>query len=154
MKKEIIKAVTQQVINMLYNDIIEDNGTESFECWCVGGEVFVDNDPELDEDDVLRATRLMQNIAPFVDELTTAIDKNMDGWKEPIPNYFLDYTEKNDDTGRKVSKLTEYSDYATAKTDFNRIKKRKYVVHAVIKDTITGKVVCEYPTPLVLNNNK
>lgn len=37
---EIRKAVTQQIINMLENDIINENGGESFVGWLEDGEVF------------------------------------------------------------------------------------------------------------------
>ena len=33
-EKAVITAVTQHYINMLYNNIIEDNGVEAFEGWC------------------------------------------------------------------------------------------------------------------------
>jgi len=60
-----IKAVTNQLINMMYNDIIEENGIEGFEGWCADGEVF-DTLPEEYFDD---AMRLMKQVAPLVDDL-------------------------------------------------------------------------------------
>ena len=38
--KEIKNAVTQQIINMLENDILNENGGESFVGWLEDGEVF------------------------------------------------------------------------------------------------------------------
>lgn len=38
--KEIRNAVTQQIINMLENDILNENGGESFVGWLEDGEVF------------------------------------------------------------------------------------------------------------------
>ena len=38
--KEIRNAVTQQIINMLENDILSENGGESFVGWLEDGEVF------------------------------------------------------------------------------------------------------------------
>lgn len=60
-----VKAVTQQVINMLINSIVEDNGTESFEAWCENGSVFSDHPTYKDA-----CTRLMKQVAPVVDQLT------------------------------------------------------------------------------------
>ena len=37
---EIRNAVTQQIINMLENDILNENGGESFVGWLEDGEVF------------------------------------------------------------------------------------------------------------------
>ena len=39
-KQEIKNAVTQQIINMLENDILNANGGESFVGWLEEGEVF------------------------------------------------------------------------------------------------------------------
>ena len=39
-KQEIKNAVTQQIINMLENDILNENGGESFVGWLEEGEVF------------------------------------------------------------------------------------------------------------------
>lgn len=60
-----IKAVTNQLINMLYNDIIEDNGTEPFEGWCADGEVFEDLPSEYFDE----AMSLLKEVAPMVDDL-------------------------------------------------------------------------------------
>ena len=38
--KEIRNAVAQQIINMLENDILNENGGESFVGWLEDGEVF------------------------------------------------------------------------------------------------------------------
>ena len=60
-----IKAVTGQLINMLDNDIMRDNGIEGFEGWCADGEVFEDLSGEYFEE----AMRLVKDIAPLVDNL-------------------------------------------------------------------------------------
>lgn len=60
-----VKAVTQQVINMLTNSVIEDNGTESFEGWCENGDAFNLHGAYLEE-----AVKLMKEVAPIVDQLT------------------------------------------------------------------------------------
>lgn len=61
-----VKAVANQVINMLTNNILEDNGTEPFEGWCEDGEVFNGMAPEYKEECVA----LMKEVAPIVDDLT------------------------------------------------------------------------------------
>lgn len=61
-----IKAVTGQLVNMLINDVINNNGIEGFEGWCADGEVFEDLHGEYFEE----AMRLVKEIAPIVDTLT------------------------------------------------------------------------------------
>ena len=66
-KSEIKIAVVGQLVNMLTNDILYENGTECFEGWCADGEVFElngCNDKEVDECMVL-----VREIAPIVDDL-------------------------------------------------------------------------------------
>ena len=65
MHQVAVRAVANQLINMLTNNILEDNGTESFEGWCEDGEVFNDH-PSYKEECVA----LMRKVAPLVDELT------------------------------------------------------------------------------------
>jgi len=60
-----VKQVTQQLINMLQNNIIEDNGTESFESWCESGAVFAEH-PSYEAECI----DLMEKVAPLIDELT------------------------------------------------------------------------------------
>lgn len=67
-KKEVIKAVTEQLINMLYNNTIEENGAEGFVGWCEDGEVFALN--EMSEDDVESCMDLVNEISPLVDKLS------------------------------------------------------------------------------------
>lgn len=61
-----IKAVTGQLVNMLVNDILHNNGIEGFEGWCADGEVFEDLHGEYFDE----AMRLVKEIAPIVDTLT------------------------------------------------------------------------------------
>lgn len=65
MRQVAVRAVANQLINMLTNNILEDNGTESFEVWCEDGEVFNDH-PSYKEECVA----LMKEVAPIVDQLT------------------------------------------------------------------------------------
>lgn len=61
-----VKEVTQQLINMLTNNIIEDNGTEGFLGWCADGEVFNNlHGGYFDE-----AMKLATEVAPIIDALT------------------------------------------------------------------------------------
>ena len=61
--KAVVVAVTQHLINMLYNNVIEDNRVESFEGWCEDGDIF-------DEDSHDKCVKLMHDVAPLVNELT------------------------------------------------------------------------------------
>lgn len=62
-QKGAVIAVTQHYINMLYNNIIEDCGIESFEGWCTDGDIF-------DEDGREDCIELMHKVAPLIDKLT------------------------------------------------------------------------------------
>ena len=60
-----VLKVTEQLIGMLTNNIIEDCGTESFEGWCEDGAVFADA-PLYEEECIA----LMKEVAPIIDGLT------------------------------------------------------------------------------------
>ena len=62
-----VKAVADQLINMLTNNLIEDNGTEPFEGWCEDGNVFKDN---LRGEYFDEAVALMKEVSPLIDKLT------------------------------------------------------------------------------------
>ena len=66
-KKETILAVANQIQNMMYNDITNEYGVESFESWCADGEVF-ENDG-LNKEDVNECMTLVREVAPIVDNL-------------------------------------------------------------------------------------
>lgn len=65
-KDEVVKAVTEQVINMLENNVLHEYGTEGFLGWIADGEVYNFED----DDDFLSAMELSQEIADIVDNLT------------------------------------------------------------------------------------
>ena len=65
MKEEVIKNVIEQVIAMLGNDVLAENGLESFEGWCENGDIFETNRNE--------HIAVMKRIAPAVDNLTNII---------------------------------------------------------------------------------
>ena len=60
-QEEVKRLVTEQIINMMDNDILRDNGIEEFVGWCENGEVF-----DYDKDCI----ELMHKVADFVDNLT------------------------------------------------------------------------------------
>ena len=60
-KEETIKKVTEAVIGLLENDILQENNIECFESWCEDGEVFGEDE---------EAVSLMKEVAPLVDKLT------------------------------------------------------------------------------------
>lgn len=66
--KEIRNAVTQQIINMLENDILNENGGECFVGWLEDGEVFRLNG--MTEYEVAVAMSLAKSIN---DEVTTMV---------------------------------------------------------------------------------
>ena len=65
-REVIVKRVVNEVINMYFNNVIEDNGLESFEGWCENGDIF----SEMDKDEENECIAYMKEIAPIVDELT------------------------------------------------------------------------------------
>ena len=66
-EKEIKLAVANQIQNMMYNDITEGYGLESFEAWCDDGEVFEEEGMSKEEAEECMA--LVRKIAPKVDDL-------------------------------------------------------------------------------------
>ena len=62
-QKAVVIAVTQVLIAMLENNVINDNGVEGFEGWCEDGDIF-------DEDSHEKCVELMREVAPLIDELT------------------------------------------------------------------------------------
>lgn len=61
-------AVAEMIIGQLENNVLQENGFESFEGWCDNGEVF-ENFPDLDEDEREKAVSIMHAIAPDVDQI-------------------------------------------------------------------------------------
>lgn len=64
-----IKIVVAEVMNMWQNDIIYENGTESFIGWCEDGDIFAELE-ETDKDVYSDVINLMYEVAPFVNNLT------------------------------------------------------------------------------------
>lgn len=61
-----VKEVAAQLVNMLTNNVLQDNGTEGFEGWCADGEVFDHLHGEYFDE----AMALMKEVAPLIDKLT------------------------------------------------------------------------------------
>lgn len=68
-------AVAEMIIGQLENNVLQENGFESFEGWCDNGEVF-ENFPDLDKDEREKAVSIMHTIAPDVDQI--GMQLNMD----------------------------------------------------------------------------
>ncbi len=60
---EDIKKVIEQIIAMFNNNVLNDNGLETFEGWCEDGEVF-ENEKQIN---------IMKIIATDVDNITEKI---------------------------------------------------------------------------------
>lgn len=74
-KIKIIKIVTNELCNMLCNDILCENGVESFEKWCDDGKDFendgysnFENDG-YSKEDIKEIMCFVKEIAPLVDDL-------------------------------------------------------------------------------------
>lgn len=63
-------AVSNQIVNMLHNNINLNNGNEHFVDWCEGGDVFRDTYPGHTEEFYKECDEMMNKVAPIVDELT------------------------------------------------------------------------------------
>ena len=64
------KAISGQIINMLLNNIINENGNETFEGWCENGAIFENSYPNANKDFIQKCEKLMKEGAPIVDKLT------------------------------------------------------------------------------------
>ena len=63
-KNSDIKKVVGVLIDMLHNNVLNDNGTESFVGWCEDGDVF-DNENQV---------KIMHQLAPYIDTLSVQIE--------------------------------------------------------------------------------
>ncbi len=60
-----VKMVTEQIIAMFTNNVINNCGIEHFEGWCEDGDVFAEH-PAYEAECIA----LMKRVAPLVDKLT------------------------------------------------------------------------------------
>ena len=68
--------VAEQIVGMIENNVLNENGGESFIGWLEDGDVFYNADCYTDEE-INEAMKLAHEIAPLVDELS---------WKLAIEN--------------------------------------------------------------------
>ena len=64
--------VAEQIVGMIENNVLNENGGESFIGWLEDGDVFFNADCYTDEE-INEAMKLAHEIAPLVDELSWKI---------------------------------------------------------------------------------
>ncbi len=69
--------VAEQIINMLDNNVLQNNGYESFKGWLEDGEVFCNNESYTDAE-VVEAMKLVDNVADLVDDLAWRLSPEND----------------------------------------------------------------------------
>lgn len=69
---EIRKAVTEQLIGMLENNILHECGTESFKGWLEDGDAFIN--AGMSEEDTERAMKFAEQIEDAVDTINQVLD--------------------------------------------------------------------------------
>lgn len=67
------RMVAGQIINMLENNILNDNGGEGFIGWLEDGDVFYNAECYTDEE-INEAMELAKEIAPALDEISWKLD--------------------------------------------------------------------------------
>lgn len=72
-KDYAIREITIQILNMMYNNIIEDYGNESFIGWCEDGAIFERSDTNYSKEQLDELENAMHKIAPLVDKLTYSL---------------------------------------------------------------------------------
>lgn len=69
--KEIKKAVVEQIIGMLENNILRECGVEMFEGWLEDGDVFFNLG--WDEKDIAEAMRYAHEVSPALDVINNVL---------------------------------------------------------------------------------
>lgn len=77
-KNEIKRAVAGQICNMLQNNIIEENGGESFVGWLEDGDVFFNGGEGYTEEECEEIMEFVYSISDLVDDLSWALDPQND----------------------------------------------------------------------------
>ena len=67
-RAEKVKIITEQVIGMLENNVLQDGGCEGFIGWLEGGDVFFH--AGFSQEDTAELMGLAREIAPTVDKLS------------------------------------------------------------------------------------
>lgn len=69
--------VAEQIINMLDNNVLQNNGYESFKGWLEDGDVFY-NDDRYTDAEAAEAMKLVDNVADLVDDLAWRLSPEND----------------------------------------------------------------------------
>ena len=64
------EAVTEQIVAMLQNNILQHWGNESFKGWCEDGEAFENAYPGMSVEFYKECESLMNDITPHIDKIT------------------------------------------------------------------------------------
>ena len=70
--KEIKKAVAEQLVGMIQNDVISECGTESFAGWVEGGDAFFNGGME-DEEDINKARAMVSELDDAVTSIVSML---------------------------------------------------------------------------------
>lgn len=65
------KEIARKIAAMLLNGIVNECGSEGFEVWCEGGNIF--ESPENKKEYAERCQRLMSEVAPYVNKVTEVL---------------------------------------------------------------------------------
>ena len=69
-KKYIKILVADQICKMLTNNVILDNGHESFVGWLEDGDIFANTDGAIKDEEIDEVMQFVNKIADLVDELS------------------------------------------------------------------------------------
>lgn len=70
--KEIKKAVAEQLVGMIQNDVISECGTESFVGWVEDGDAFFNGGME-DEEDINKAMAMVSELNDAVTSIVSML---------------------------------------------------------------------------------
>lgn len=78
LKEQARKHVAQQLISMLYNNVLCENGFEQFSNWCEQGEVFAENGlpKDLQEECISLMKKIDSDVNKIAWELEVATRKD------------------------------------------------------------------------------
>lgn len=73
--KDPTVTIANEIVNMFYNNFVEECGGEPFEGWCEDGDIFEDyKEYGADEKELIS---LMKEVAPHVDAITGILNKKI-----------------------------------------------------------------------------
>lgn len=162
-KLQAAEEIVASIFNMIYNNIIKENGGETFISWCECGDVFNNSDADMPPSpEVLQeCERLMHRVAPYVDSLSNALEQYL----SPTNTTYIVFREQD---GSPDEVLCENVDFRTAYNKFsiesllaernggvvkhNRYSGEKFNFHAEAPFTRERWVVWLCPTEEYYNN--